>query len=346
MARRSDRVGARRIKVPLGQDGITFERREGTTQRLRAKDHLRMIDAGAAFGCRQIISAVLAQDVRAFDPDRLLADIDAAVDELGAGPHHLAGAPVIFLDPDGPMPIVARRLVGRAIVDDIGLVPFPVDRRVDAFEGEPDGVRPRAGRVLGGDDEIASAFDAGIGDVEKAVMPADVGREHALRRAAAGEIELFGPVDGIGDLSPVDKVFRREDRNTGEMSEGAVDEIIVVADPRDRRVGIIAAQDRIAKFAWTQGAVRCILATVAKFVKSRGRSCQRGGGAQERHREHRLPANAPHIRLLAGAGVHALLPFAAMIALSTRPVERQPCRAKPAGLRQSPRGPPPTYPKT
>src|SRR3546814_9604828 len=94
--------------------------RSGAAKFLCAEHDLRMVDAGAAFGGGQVIIAVLAEDMRPLDPDGLFADVDAAVDDLRALPNHPAGAPVEFLDPGGAMAVIAGRLVGGAVVDDIG----------------------------------------------------------------------------------------------------------------------------------------------------------------------------------------------------------------------------------
>ncbi len=245
MARRADRMRAVRIEIALGQDRIAGKGHERPPQRLGAKDDLRMVDAGPALSGRQIIPAILLEDMRPPDPDGLLRQIDDAIDQLRALADHLAGAPVIFLDPDGAVAIIARRLGGGAAVDDIGAVAPPIDGGIDPLEGQPDRVGPGARRVLGGDDEIAPALDAGVDEVEGAVVIADIGREHRLRDRATAEVELPRPVDRVADLGPVHEIGRVEDRQARKMGEGRVDEIIVLADPRDRRIGIIARDDRV-----------------------------------------------------------------------------------------------------
>ena len=80
-------------------------------------------------------------------------------------------------------------------------------------------------------------------------MPTDVWRKDGFRRAAAGKIELAQPVDRIADLDPVHKILRLEDRQAGEMGEGGIDEIIVVAHAGNGRIGIIARQYGIDIFA-------------------------------------------------------------------------------------------------
>ena len=130
-----NRIGPVGVHIPLGENGIVRIGEIGAAQFLRSQHDLGVIDAGAALGCSQIIIAILAENMRTFDPYRLFADVDAAIDQLGAGADHFAGAPVIFLNPDGAMPVIARRFIGRAIVHDIGFIPFPIDGWVDPFEG-------------------------------------------------------------------------------------------------------------------------------------------------------------------------------------------------------------------
>ena len=246
MARCRDRVGAIVRQVALRQDRIAAPRHERPTQFLRPEHDLRMIDARPAFGRGQIIPAVLPEDMRSFDPHRLLRQVDAAIDELGRFTHHLARAPVIFLDPDRTVAVIARRFVRCAVVDDIGSVVLPIDRWVDALERQPNRVRPRALRVLGGDDEVAATLDAGVDDVKGAIVVADVRCEDRFGHPPPAEIQLFGPVDRVGDLRPVHQVARMEDRQAWIMGEGRQSEIIVVAHPDHRRIGIIARQDRVA----------------------------------------------------------------------------------------------------
>ena len=174
MAGGPNRIGPVGVHTPLSKNGIVRIGEIGATQFLRSQHDLGVIDAGAAFRRSQIIIAILAENMRAFDPHRLFADVDAAVDQLGARADHLTGAPVIFLNPDGAMPVIAGRFIGRAVVDDIGLVALPINGRVDPFKGQPDGVGPGTGRISGRDDEVVAASHAGIDDVEDTIMPANV----------------------------------------------------------------------------------------------------------------------------------------------------------------------------
>ena len=150
-----------------------------------------------------------------------------------------------ILDPDRAMALVARRpRSGGPLLRTYALPSsskksdgsIPLDVR------QPDRVRPRAGRVRRGDEEIAAAIDAGVEDVERAVMMLDRRREDAARQAEPVEIELLRPVDHIADLRPVDEVAAAEDRDAREVREGRSDEIIIVAGARDARVGVEAGR--------------------------------------------------------------------------------------------------------
>ena len=54
----------------------------------------------SAFCSAEIVPAILLVDVRAFDPDRLLADVDAAVEDHLARPDRLLRLEVELLNPD------------------------------------------------------------------------------------------------------------------------------------------------------------------------------------------------------------------------------------------------------
>jgi hypothetical protein len=52
--------------------------------------------------------------------------------------NHLSPSLVKLLHPDRAVPFIARHLVRHAVVDDVGSVAFLKDRRIDAFETQPD----------------------------------------------------------------------------------------------------------------------------------------------------------------------------------------------------------------
>src|SRR4030095_16553395 len=96
--------------------------------------------------------------------------------------------------------------------------------------GEPGRIRPGAGRIARGDDEIAAAIDAGVEDVEEARVVRDRRRKQAARPAESAESEHFGTVDRIADLGPARQVAAAEDRDARKPGEGGIDQIIEVAD--------------------------------------------------------------------------------------------------------------------
>ncbi len=79
-------------------------------------------------------------------------------------------------------------------------------------------------------------------------MPADVWREYAPGQSEVLEIKLAGTIDGVADLGPVHQVPAVEDRDARKPGEGRIDEIIIVADAGNARVGIEALQNRIGVF--------------------------------------------------------------------------------------------------
>ena len=65
-------------------------------------------------------------------------------------------------------------------------------------------------------------------------------------------VELRGPVDDMAELGPVHQVAAVKDRDAGEIGEGGVDQVIVVADAAHAGIGIESGEDRIAVVAGRQ----------------------------------------------------------------------------------------------
>ncbi len=77
-------------------------------------------------------------------------------------------------------------------------------------------------------------------------MLADRSGEQAARELVVAEVELAGPVDGVGDLPPADQVATVEDGQAGEIAEAGVDQIEVPASAHHRGIGVEAGEDRVA----------------------------------------------------------------------------------------------------
>ena len=276
MPRRSDRIGAVARQTALGQDRVGRIGFIGARDALRAQDHLAMPLSGAPLGTAQIIIAVLLEDVRPLDPDRLLREVDAAVHQHLSRADRLQRLEIELLDPDRPVTLIFGRALGRAIVEDPGLaVGVEEQRRVDATleSRQPHRIRPWPGRILCCDHEISAAIDAGVEDVESPGLRLDRRREHAARQAELFEVELLGPIDRVADLRPADQVAAAKHRDAGEIAESRRDEIEVLADAGHARVGIKALQDRIAILIGRRvhGPVHRILTAIFEPVEARDR---------------------------------------------------------------------------
>ena len=162
--------------------------------------------ARAALGAAQVIPACPLIYVRAFDPDRVLARIDAAVDQHLARTLQLQRGAVELLDPDRAVAAVARRAFRRAVVQHVRTsVVVDEHRRIDAALQlrQPRRIGPRARRILRSHDVVAAAVHVRVEDVERAVAILDARREHAARHAELAEVELRRPIDDAADLPPV-----------------------------------------------------------------------------------------------------------------------------------------------
>ena len=60
-------------------------------------------------------------------------------------------------------------------------------------------------------------------------------------------VELPGPVDDVADLLPAHEIATVEDRQAGHVLEGRAGQVVVLADPADRRVGVAAGKQRVAR---------------------------------------------------------------------------------------------------
>ena len=213
----------------LGQDRVAGVAGIGAADVRTAGDVDLVAHLRAALGDQQVVVAVLLVEVRA----------------LGAA------VPVPFPDYDG------RRLQLESLrvelgepdavhrPDQVHLPVFPEERGVDARHAvDEDRVAPGTGRILRRHDEIAlsaaDGVDVGRDHIEFPVVVADRRGEDAAARAAPAQVDLGRTVQDIADLLPVDQITAVEDRHTREILEGAVDQVEIIPDTADARIGVIA----------------------------------------------------------------------------------------------------------
>ena len=222
--------------------------------------------------------------MRAFDPHRLFLDVDAAVDDDFVRAHHLLGGGIVFLHPQGAMAVPFRRPVRDIVMNDIDLaVAIEQQRGIDAVEAEPHRIGPRPGRILGGDEEIAAAGNASVDDGEGAVVITELRCVETARDFQLAEIDLARPVDGVAHLRPVHQILGMEHRQAGEVHEARIDQVIILADAHDARIGVIALPDRI-QILLRPGlldVVDRVMAVIGKPVD------HRDGGSRGRRRRRR-----------------------------------------------------------
>jgi len=219
--------------------------------------------------------------MRAFNPDGFLRDVHPAVNEHFARANHLEILPVEFLKPDGSVAVIKRRPLRGIIVDNpCAAVVIKEDGRVDAAEIQTYRVRPRADRVFGSDNEIAHIINHRTDDVEQAVMVRNSRSKQTAAGSTRGIVQLFGTMDDVADLLPVDQVSTVKDGNTGEIFECRSNQVVVIADSADTRVRMKAGQNRIAVMTCFQRSRRVnILPAVFELFKSnRGNTARLAGG--------------------------------------------------------------------
>src|SRR5262249_46517467 len=156
-----DRERTRLVEMPLCENWIVAVRYIWSARRIAPEHHLGVLVRRATLGAYQVVVAVLLEDVRRLDPDRLLREVHSAVHDDGARSGELLRGDVDLLDPDRAVAVVERRADGRSVVHDVRLaVVVEEEGWVDAVDlAQPHRVRPRSRRILRGDEEVSAAID-------------------------------------------------------------------------------------------------------------------------------------------------------------------------------------------
>src|ERR1043166_8306630 len=143
------------------------------------------------------------------------------------------------------MSVVERRSNRRSVVDDVRLsVGVEEERRIDAVDfRKPNRIGPWARGIFRRDEEIAAAVDESRDHIVCARILTDHGCKDATRDAGTVDVQLRWSVEDVPDLRPVHEVLAAKDRNTGEIHEARVDDVVVVTDSRDAGGGVESGED-------------------------------------------------------------------------------------------------------
>ena len=151
-------------------------------------------------------------------------------------------------DADGSLSFVVGAPVHGSVVHDVSLsVLVEEERGVDAVNlWQCDGVAPAFARVFCLHEEVAHSHVCGD-HVERLVLL--VVRDGRCKNASADALtlqrQLFRTVEHVSYLRPVHQVGALEDGHSGVERERRVDQIVVVASPAERGVGIESGQYRV-----------------------------------------------------------------------------------------------------
>ncbi len=139
--------------------------------------------------------------------------------------------------------VVEQRGIEAARIHGDRIGPFAVDRR----RRNEIVVKVAQGRAAGAADRGAAvALHIGVDQPELAVGMTETRRPHAAGIRITAHVELAGPPKRPRQQAPVLEVARMMDLHAGKPFEGRCRDVIVVADPDDRRIGIEALEDGIS----------------------------------------------------------------------------------------------------
>src|SRR5690606_7159157 len=105
------------VEITLRDDRIVIPGSIRAVDRAAAENHLRVVDARAAFRATQVVPALFLINMRTLNPHGLLRDIDAAIDEEFARTDHSPRAGIELLNPDRAMSAIERLSDRRAVVE-------------------------------------------------------------------------------------------------------------------------------------------------------------------------------------------------------------------------------------
>jgi hypothetical protein len=238
------RAGA---EVPVGQQGVARVASIRAGHRLGPRRRDGVVALGAALRRQQEVRSVAPVEMRRLDPGAALGAVpqDVARSDQGQPNEVELTQPQFSRAGD-------RRLGGiPASGEPAAAVGVEEEGRIDTLGVEHHRVGPRSGRVAGGGQQGPRALP-GAGDrrdqVEQALVVTDGRRPDAVGDLEPGEIDDPRPVEDVADRFPVDQISAVEDGNAGQKSERGHYEVVIVADPAYRRVGVEARNDRVREF--------------------------------------------------------------------------------------------------
>ena len=123
---------------------------------------------------------------------------------------------------------------------------------VEAARMQIDGLAPRTGDLLGGDEEVVDVHPLGnhasVNDVKQTLLlvVAQIRRPDALAGGQHREAELRLVRENVGDELPVLEIPRMVDRNTRKPFKGGCCDIVILPPAADAGIGMKAGKNRIA----------------------------------------------------------------------------------------------------
>ena len=141
-----------------------------------------MIFCGPSFGSNQIVPVIFLKKMRSLNPNGLFPNVNTSVNNnfSGANQFHTVGIKRLY--PNGSVSVIKRFIGRRTIINNIGIA-IIIEKYggINSVNfGQPDRIRPGAGRICCGYNKISFPADQCIEQVKYPVMVIDSRCKNAI----------------------------------------------------------------------------------------------------------------------------------------------------------------------
>jgi hypothetical protein len=199
-------------------------------------------------GCKKIVVAVALVEVRSFYEIQL-----ASVEDRLPGTNQLLCLSIVLLQSDTSERSGPTTVVPQHVHEPLLAIIIMEERRVESRGVHVNWVRPWTFNLRRGNDVVVSILERAVFaphiGVDKPELLPIVSKTRCPNAAAVGlasHVKLGLAIERPDDKVPVRQVFRVVYLDSRIPFECGGSDVVVLSDPKDRRVGIEAREDRVS----------------------------------------------------------------------------------------------------